>query len=98
MERREFLKIGIGALATLQVGEVIRLTPGEAAAAPLSPAERRRPGQNGTPKVPNDYRRAERVPGVCLNCSTVCGIVGYVIDGKLVKVGGNPEDPNNGKT
>ena len=30
--------------------------------------------------------------------STVCGIQGYVIDGKLVKVGGNPEDPNNGKS
>ena len=35
---------------------------------------------------------------MCLNCSTVCGIQGYVIDGKLVKVGGNPEDPNNGKS
>jgi len=91
--RRGAMKIGIGALATLAVGEQILLHPGESAAAAVAgrpaPRRRRRP--------PNDYKRATRTTSVCLNCSTVCGIVGYVIDGKLVKVGGNPEDPNNGK-
>lgn len=99
MDRRDFIKVGIGTLATLGVGEVIRLTPGDLAEAAVpTPEQRRRPGQPGIPKAPHDYRQAKRVPSVCLNCSTVCGIVGYVIDGKLVKVGGNPEDPNNGKT
>ncbi len=46
----------------------------------------------------NDYTKAKVVKSVCLNCSTVCGIEGYVIDGRLVKIGGNPADPNNGKS
>jgi thiosulfate reductase / polysulfide reductase chain A len=94
MERRQFIKTGIGALAGLAIGERILLRPGEAALAadPVLPQPRT------LPKIPHDYRRAEKRPSVCLNCSTVCGIVGYVLDGKLVKLGGNPEDPNNGAT
>ena len=91
LNRRGFIQLGVGALATLGVGEVIRLWPGEPSA-----GERDVPPQGTEPALPNDYRRATAIPGVCLNCSTVCGIVGYVIDGKLVKVGGNPKDPNNG--
>src|SRR5262245_3796607 len=91
--RRDFIKVGIGALSSLAVGELILLQPGEAAE--RLPTRKRRIGR-GTPKVPHDYRRAKRVPSVCLNCSTVCGIVGYTIDGKLVKLAGNPLDPNNG--
>ncbi len=53
---------------------------------------------NGNGRLKNDYSRATLVKSVCLNFSTVCGIQGYVIDGQLVKVGGNPEDPNNGKS
>ena len=90
--RREFLKSGLGALAGLRLGETIRLFPGERSAAAQEdrdPEAARRP--------PNDYRRAQRRPGVCLNCSTVCGIVGWIVDGRLVKVSGNPEDPNNGR-
>lgn len=92
LDRRGFIKIGIGALATLGVGEVIRLSPGESVANDGDPAERRT-----SPVPPNDYRRATVVPGVCMNCSTACGMVGYVIDGRLVKLAGNPEDPNNGR-
>ena len=53
---------------------------------------------SGNGRLKNDYSKAQKIKSVCLNCSTVCGIEGYVIDGKLVKVGGNPEDPNNGKS
>lgn len=95
--RREFIKVGISAMASLGVGEVIRLLPNATAAAERLPTRKRRPGEAGKPKTPNDYRRAEKTPSVCLNCSTVCGIVGYTIDGKLVKIAGNPEDPNNEK-
>jgi thiosulfate reductase / polysulfide reductase chain A len=104
MKRRDVLKRGMGALATLAVGEVILLTPDDAQAAwwnrkPTLSGQRkagRRPSGKG--RLKNDYSRATIVKGVCLNCSTVCGIQGYVIDGQLVKVGGNPEDPNNGKS
>jgi anaerobic selenocysteine-containing dehydrogenase len=102
--RRGAMKRGFGALATLALGETILLAPGDAQAR----FWRRKPelyGQrkavrraNGKGRLANDYRRAEVVNSVCLNCSTVCGIRGYVIDGRLVKVGGNPADPNNGKS
>lgn len=41
------------------------------------------------------YRDAEKIPGMCQLCSTICGIVGYVKDGRLLKVEGNPNDPNS---
>ncbi|HTD89607.1 MAG TPA: molybdopterin-dependent oxidoreductase, partial [Burkholderiales bacterium] len=100
--RRAFIKRGMAAMSTLAVGETILLSPNDAEAFFWN--QNRPIGQrkavmrpNGKGKIKNDYRRAKIIKGVCLNCSTVCGIQGYVIDGKLVKVGGNPEDPNNGK-
>jgi thiosulfate reductase / polysulfide reductase chain A len=99
--RRRFVKRGLSALSTLAVGETIALAPGPAQAAQTRELigqrkARRRPGGRG--RLPNDYSKAKIVKSVCLNCSTVCGIQGYVIDGQLVKVGGNPDDPNNGKS
>ena len=97
--RRGFVKGGLGALSTLAVGETIALTPGNAQAATELIGQRkaaRRP--NGRGRLKNDYSKAKIIKSVCLNCSTVCGIQGYVIDGQLVKVSGNPEDPNNGKS
>ena len=41
------------------------------------------------------YRGAKTVPGMCQLCSTVCGIVGHVKDGRLLKLEGNPNDPNS---
>ena len=41
------------------------------------------------------YKGAKQVPGMCQLCSTVCGIIGYVKDGRLLKVEGNPKDPNS---
>ncbi|NND98389.1 MAG: hypothetical protein HKN47_13795, partial [Pirellulaceae bacterium] len=41
------------------------------------------------------YKNVEKVPGMCQLCSTVCGIVGYVKEGRLIKVEGNPKDPNS---
>ncbi|TAG47981.1 MAG: hypothetical protein EAZ30_08390 [Betaproteobacteria bacterium] len=106
MKRRDFIKVGAGAISTLAVGEMILLSPDAEAGVmdwfrttPKLYGLRksyRRP--NGKGRISNDYSKATIVKSVCLNCSTVCGIQGYVIDGKLVKVGGNPEDPNNGKS
>jgi thiosulfate reductase / polysulfide reductase chain A len=104
MERREFMKTGLGALSTLALGETILLTPGDAKAfwgakkKELYGARKSVRNANGKGRKVNDYSKAEIRKGVCLNCSTVCGIQGYVIDGKLVKVSGNPEDPNSGKS
>lgn len=37
----------------------------------------------------------EQIPTMCLNCSTVCGMIAKVKDGKLLKLEGNPKDPNS---
>jgi anaerobic selenocysteine-containing dehydrogenase len=95
MERRDFIKSGFGALATLAVGETILLTPQPAAAAMLDePLNYAVNAAGNAHKVHTDYRQARMVKSVCLNCSTVCGIEGFVVDNKVVKIRGNPLDPN----
>ena len=89
MKRRSFIKTGIAAFANLQLGEVILLTVGATAVG----------AEVNTLlsfKKKHDYSKAKVVKSVCLNCSTVCGIEGFVIDGKVVKIRGNPLDPNMG--
>ena len=41
------------------------------------------------------YKDVKQVPGMCQLCSTVCGIVGHVKDDRLIKIEGNPKDPNS---
>ncbi|MFP6761965.1 MAG: molybdopterin-dependent oxidoreductase [Planctomycetaceae bacterium] len=41
------------------------------------------------------YRGVKKIPGMCQLCSTICGIIGYVKEGRLLKVEGNPNDPNS---
>ena len=102
--RRQFIKRGIAAMSTLALGEAILLSPSEAYAQfwrkkPELVGLRktvRRPSGKG--RLKNNYAVAKKIKGVCLNCSTVCGIEGHVIGGRLVKVSGNPLDPNNGKS
>jgi len=96
MERRRFIKSGLGALATLGIGETILLSPGDAAAAPVEPLNYAPDAEGAMRKQRPDYRTAKMVKSVCLNCSTVCGIEGFVEDGKVVKIRGNPLDPNLG--
>ncbi|MEX1024119.1 MAG: molybdopterin-dependent oxidoreductase [Planctomycetota bacterium] len=44
---------------------------------------------------PDKYKGTHQVPGMCQLCSTVCGIIGHVKDGRILKVDGNPKDPNS---
>jgi len=41
------------------------------------------------------YKDVTKVPGMCQLCSSVCGIVGYVKEGRVIKIEGNPNDPNS---
>lgn len=93
MDRRRFVKSGIGALASLAVGETILLAPQPSAAA-LEPLSYKLNAGGNPRKARPDYRLAKRIKSVCLNCSTVCGIEGFVIDDQVVKIRGNPLDPN----
>ena len=43
----------------------------------------------------NKYKDTTQVPGMCQLCSTICGTIGHVKDGRLVKIEGNPKDPNS---
>jgi anaerobic selenocysteine-containing dehydrogenase len=37
----------------------------------------------------------ESIPSVCMMCTANCGILGYLEYGKVVRIGGNPLDPNS---
>ena len=55
------------------------------------------PGPNAKRNWPDrdKYKNVKKIPGMCQLCSTVCGIIGYVKEGRLIKVEGNPQDPNS---
>ncbi len=55
------------------------------------------PGPNKKHKFPDPdkYKGAKAVHGLCQLCSTICGITGWVKDGRILKVDGNPNDPNS---
>ncbi|MGF1765465.1 molybdopterin-containing oxidoreductase family protein [Aliivibrio kagoshimensis] len=42
-----------------------------------------------------DYSRAKAIPTICFGCTTSCGVIGWVQDGKVRKIEGNPLDPNS---
>ena len=42
-----------------------------------------------------DYEKAKAVPTICFSCTTHCGVIGWVQDGKVRKIEGNPLDPNS---
>ncbi len=41
------------------------------------------------------YVDTKQVPGMCQLCSTICGIIGHVKNDRLIKIEGNPKDPNS---
>jgi len=43
----------------------------------------------------NTGKRAKGIPSTCAGCGAGCGIVAYVQDGQLMKIGGNPAHPVN---
>ena len=41
-----------------------------------------------------DYKKAKAIPTICFGCTTHCGVIGWVQDGRVRKIEGNPLDPN----
>ena len=35
---------------------------------------------------PDKYKDTKKVPGMCQLCSTICGIIGHVKDGRVIKI------------
>lgn len=44
---------------------------------------------------PIDYTKARAIPTICFGCTTQCGVLGWVEDGRVRRVTGNPLDPNS---
>ena len=42
-----------------------------------------------------DYTKAKAVPTICFGCTTHCGVIGWVQDGRVRRIDGNPLDPNS---
>ncbi len=61
------------------------------------PGNNNLPGAGGKRDWPDlkKYEGTTKVPGMCQLCSTICGIVGHVKDGRVIKIEGNPNDPNS---
>ncbi len=59
----------------------------------LAQAQELAPGGRTVSRTTGGPRRA--IPSTCLQCSARCGILGFVEEGQLVKIEGNPKDPNN---
>jgi thiosulfate reductase / polysulfide reductase chain A len=45
---------------------------------------------------PINYRNAKATPTICFGCTTQCGVLAWVEDGKVKRVTGNPLCPNAG--
>ncbi len=79
ISRRRFLKIsGATIAATAAVTSLSTVTKGAKAI---------------NEKTGNSEKGIRKVPTYCSMCFWKCGAIGYVRDGKLWKVEGNPEDP-----
>ena len=70
---------------------------GEAYESGTAPGVCNLPGPNAKRNWPdvNKYKNVTKVPGMCQLCSTICGTIGYVKEGRLIKIEGNPKDPNS---
>lgn len=83
INRRNFLKLAGGlSLAALAGQTALLITESDAAAAGKSVS-----------RTTGRFRRA--VPSTCLQCPARCGILGFLEDDILVKIEGNPLDPNS---
>lgn len=80
--RRDFLKIGVAGASLATAGRALQGFVG--AEEPDTGSVSRTTG-----------RPRQSVPTTCLQCPAGCGILGFVEDGRLVKIEGNPQHPNN---
>ena len=100
--RRRFIKLGAAVIGSSMLGNQLRNTSPTldtvaAEKALRMPGNNNIPGSGTDKKWPNleKYVGTKKVPGMCQLCSTICGIMGHVKDGRLLKIEGNPNDPNS---
>lgn len=79
LSRRNFLKL------SATTGVAVSISPNLLAAPVLKDAR-------GTPIRPEPDKI---IPSSCRSCYGRCGLLGHVVNGRLVKIEGNPDIPNN---
>lgn len=84
-KRRDFLKIGAAAFAGGLLPGIF--TPSLNAASNINIQE--------LIKGKIDYTKAKATPTICFGCTNHCGVIGWVQDGRVRKIEGNPLDPNS---
>lgn len=87
--RRDLLKLGAGAALAIGTGAVSfpmirQLATGAA-----------KPDLKKLLAGKLDYTKAKAIPTICFGCTTHCGVIGWVQDGRVRKIEGNPLDPNS---
>lgn len=80
INRRQFLQLGAAASAAVYLG-----------GRTLYAKEL----DTGGRSVSRQGKARQVIPSSCFQCTTVCGILGFVEDGRVVKIEGNPAHPNN---
>jgi anaerobic selenocysteine-containing dehydrogenase len=85
LTRREFIRASGGVAASLAAPTWLACATdgGPDAALP------------GPTAGPIDYRNAVAKPTICFGCTTHCGVIGWVQDGRVRLIEGNPKDPNS---
>lgn len=84
LTRRQLLKLGVVGAGMAASGMV---------AANAALADDLIRGGRSVSRTTGAVRRA--VPSTCAHCSAHCGILGFVEEDRLVKIEGNPRDPNS---
>ena len=82
--RRDFLKLGAASTAMLAIESQLH---------PLAQAMELMDGGRSVNRTSGLPRSS--LPSTCTQCPAGCGIVGYVEESKLVKIGGNPKHISN---
>jgi len=84
ISRRTFVKLGGAGVGVAAIGATL---------GPMASASELVPGGKSVSRTTGGGRRS--TASTCLQCAARCGILGYTEDEQLVKIEGNPKDPNN---
>jgi anaerobic selenocysteine-containing dehydrogenase len=94
VSRRDFLALSASLSGYLATGLAGGSLLSCASDRPASPEDRQRVLEKLS-STRLDYSRARSVPTICFGCTTHCGVIGWVQDGRVRLIEGNPLDPNS---
>lgn len=94
MSRRSLIKLGVLSASLLAASVPIKVLKRVEAAVPSD--ELPKVFKKAALTMKSDRgKKMKAVPTSCLQCVAICGVIGYVEEGRIVKIEGNPYCPNN---